>query len=675
MSRKIRIDTKGIKSALDKLNFSSKNFYKSIAEYIWNGFDAKATKVEVMLEVYDVNKIGLIRKLIIKDNGTGINYDKLKDKFDPVFDSDRLENGSTDSHISTYHGKNGVGRLTFFTFANFAKWTTIFERDSKKLKYDIKVSSDELHIYAGAEEQPKETDEATGTMVFFSGFLKFKTNSNMENEILDYLRKEFSWFLELNKEKEYRLLINGKDIDYLAFRVDEEFLEIFDEKNQARFNIKYLRWTSQLNDEYSKFYYMDENKNEVYKENTKLNNQGDDFFHSVYISSPYFKEFNFKSNEDSQQKAIHGGVRSDKVYKNLMEKLYRFLRMKRKPFLRKHSHKIIADFKSEGILPIHANTKLEEIQQEELTSVVKEIYEIQPKIFSSLRKEQKQVMVGLFKLLLDSGERERIIEIIEQIIKLEPSEREELSNLLKVTKLNRIIKTIDLIKERYKVVAILKQLVFKKELKANEIKHLQGLVGKHYWIFGEQYNLVSEADDDFDKALRNYQYILTEKDEYVFIDSKDKKKRMDIFLCRQRKLTSLINNTIIELKHPKVKLGGGQLSQVKKYMNIILSEPRFNSKVTKWEFYLVGNEFDSSGEIERDIENAKHHGENSLVYEVGEYKIYVKTWSELLDEFEIRHNFLNEKLELDKNKLIGELKSADEGLNIAKNSIAKASKA
>lgn len=42
-TNKIQLQSQGIKKAL-----KSYKMYDSVAEYIWNGFDAKATKVEVL---------------------------------------------------------------------------------------------------------------------------------------------------------------------------------------------------------------------------------------------------------------------------------------------------------------------------------------------------------------------------------------------------------------------------------------------------------------------------------------------------------------------------------------------------------------------------------------------------------------------------------------------------
>ncbi len=265
-------------------------------------------------------------------------------------------------------------------------------------------------------------------------------------------------------------------------------------------------------------------------------------------------------------------------------------------------------------------------------------------------------------MLLKSDEREQLLGVIDSIIELDFTERKELSEILKVNKLNRIVKTINLINDRYKTVEILRQLVFNKSLKANERDHLQKVIEENYWLFGEQYHLVSK-DEGFQRALEEYTYLLDGDKSKPKFTGNNIRKRMDIFLCRRRKNTDNIKNVIVELKSPSVNLGSEELLQVVKYKTTILNEQQFNSNVAIWDFILVGNQFDSY--ISDQIKNSKHHGEKSLVYYVENFKIYVKTWSGIFDEFEIAHEFLNEKLKLDKDKLIGELTSAEEGVELS----------
>ena len=116
----IEIGTPGIRKALNKYSPMS-----AIAEFIWNGFDAGADLVDIQ---YDANELGYINALRIVDNGSGIDYSELGKKFKPflhtnkVFDPDETHYGP-----SARHGKNGIGRLTFFKFAERAIGTTVYK--------------------------------------------------------------------------------------------------------------------------------------------------------------------------------------------------------------------------------------------------------------------------------------------------------------------------------------------------------------------------------------------------------------------------------------------------------------------------------------------------------------------------------------------------------------------
>jgi hypothetical protein len=63
-----------------------------------------------------------------------------------------------------------------------------------------------------------------------------------------------------------------------------------------------------------------------------------------------------------------------------------------------------------------------------------------------------------------------------------------------------------------------------------------------------------------------------------------------------------LKNIIVELKHPLIRLGEKELTQVKTYMNVILKEPEFNGNNMSWEFFLVGSTFNTKKEIENALE-------------------------------------------------------------------------
>lgn len=662
MASNVKITSRGIQKILK--NYNEK---LAVAEYIWNGFDAKADTIEIN---YIANELGHLDMLTIKDNGYGIDLSKLSTKFNPFYESEKAVEISSPKHTSIMHGKNGVGRLTFFTFANNAKWTTTYEAKDELVSGSIQINIDGLNTF-----QPsifdKPIQSQTGTEVSFNNISISK--QELENSIIPFLICEFCWFLELNKAKNYSIFVNGEPLDFTQNILDfQDEIQIIYEPSNTIFNVKYIQWRDSLHKEFSKYYFLNEKEIEVYKDYTTLNKKGDEFYHSVYISSSFFNDFDFNSNEEEIQSNLFGKAKSSPEYKNLIKEVNKFLREKRKPFLRVYASRLVEKYEQEGIMPVYENEWEEKYKRPQLEETIIGLYEAQPKLFASLNIDQKKTFVRLLDLLLDSNERENLFKIINEVVELEPEEREDLVGLFKTTKLNRIIETIKLIEDRYRTFYLLKDLVFNPDLKANEVDHLQKLVESHYWLFGEQYHLVTAAEPKFDEALRRYHYLLYQEDVDKKVMHPNKYKEMDIFACRQNILSNKIENIVIELKHPNIKLGRNQYIQVDKYLETILSEPEFNAPNMSWEFYLIGNDFDGSGFIERQIETNANHGIPSLIHwhDKGRVKVYSKKWSEIFTEFEIKHKFLNDKLKLEREQLTNELKSAKEVVEAAQENTA-----
>lgn len=644
---KIQISTTGIKKALKRYDY-----LQAIAEYIWNGFDAQATRVELS---FAIDEMSAIYGLKIKDNGYGINKSELKDKFIPFLESEKQIDPKERRTNSNIRGKNGIGRLTFFRFASDAIWETVYERENRRYTYQVVIKASSLDDYAENEEL--EVEEPIGTVVSFSGIID---ETISPEEVKNFLKREFGWYLELNRSKRYSIIVDEEELDYSTLIADRETITITQQETDTTFECRYVQWLERINNEFSRYYILDSKGNEKYKKATSLNNKGDAFYHSVFIQSSYFDDADFGVEyDDIQQLSL---FERDAVFKFLMGEIIKFLGKKRKPYLREYTNKLITDYESNKVFPKFSDNLWDKIRKQELETLVRELYQVQPKLFLKLNIEQKRIFVRLLNLIIDSGENERLFAILEEIVDLDEIERAELADTLKVSKLSSIIQTIKLIEDRYKAIEQLKSLVFNTELKANEVDHVQKFIEGHYWIFGEQYHLVTAAEPNFEEALRRYTYLLNGEKVKKKVDHPDKRKQMDIFMVRQDKQNDTIKNIVIELKSPSadVKLGKTQLDQVYSYMGVILKQDQFNAPNMTWEFYLVGNRFDKSGYIEGQLENAKNHGERSLVFKSEKYKIYVKTWSELFNEFELKHQFINDKLHLERNSLLNRSNSAEE---------------
>ena len=642
----MQITSAGIKNSLKR--------YKplqALGEYVWNGFDANANEVRVKI---DLNPMSGTSSIHVADNGDGIAREGLDIKFKPFYQSEKIYDPEI-KHSAT-HGKNGVGRLTFFTFSNFATWHTIYKKGNEKYAYNLSISATTLDDYDPSEESL--TSNNTGTTVMFA---EVTTAEITEDTARAYLIREFCWFLELNKSKAYSIYINDKKIDYSAQIVSAESQSYFYAKEKIDFNVRYVFWKDFVPD-FSKYYFIKSNNVELAKENTTLNNKGDRFYHSVYIRSALFDGFDLGKLDMNQTSMSGFHNKKSPAYNFVMNKVNERLREIRRPFIKESISGVIEKLEIETAFPNY-NPKniIDQYKKDQIEELISSLYIAQPKLFTNFQnKEQKKTFIRLLDLIMDSGEIDSLFYILSEILEMDEQERKDLSEILKYTKMSNITKTIKLLKDRYQAVNDLKALIYNPNLKANEVNHLQKYIENHYWLFGEQYNLVTAAEPNFEEALRRYLKYLHKEYEDVSIEHPDKLKQMDIFAVRQDVAHSRYNNIVVELKHPNINIGETQLGQVKKYMNVILNTKEFNADNMAWEFYLVGNKFTTDGFIEGELESNKTHGEPFLVHKRSRYNIYVMKWSELFADFEMRHSYLNEKLQLEQSLMQKQYIKADD---------------
>jgi hypothetical protein len=418
MANNVNITSNGIQKVLR--NYNEK---QALAEYVWNGFDANARTVEIN---YAPNELGFVDSLEISDDGHGINFENLSIKFEPFFESEKALQLPLNKNRSVMHGKNGVGRLTFFKFANDAEWQTTFLHHGALHSGRISIGVHALNNYqAGLLDIP--LNDKAGTRVIFSN-LKISAE-DLEQEIIPYLKAEFCWFLELNKKGDYTILINGEKLDYTDYIQDyEEDLLIRYEDSNTVFRLKFVQWKESLHKELSKAYFINEKNEEMHKEYTTLNKKADEYFHSVYIQSEFFTDFDFSGSEFDTQVKLYHRSKTSPEFKFLLKKVNELLRAKRKVFLKEYSSKLLERYEREGVIAKIDDT--DAASKKDLLNLIKTIYEIQPKLFSNLSIDQKKTIVSLLDTILVSDQRQQMMPVLENLVDMEEEERAELNAIL-----------------------------------------------------------------------------------------------------------------------------------------------------------------------------------------------------------------------------------------------------
>lgn len=651
---------------------------RALIEYIENGIDAWAKNIEINFKV-NKDLWEYIEEISISDDWKWINYYELYKTFEIYWDSQKTKK----KHKSDTSWKDWHWRLTFFVISTNIEWDTTFNDINWNINYSIKMNAGNLQQIDIPESKDnlKTSNNSIWTKVILTNILPSVTEWYLNNDFIDELYERLAWRLVLQWVKIY---INWTLLS-LSNVIEEEINEELDIKYEKKdelskiFDIKFIKWKKAMKEEESRYYFLNTRWEEVYKIATSYNRGWDEFYHSIYVKSAYFDNFIYSNNIVNNQIWLLDEWlinQHDKLFLNLKKELHVFLWKKRRPFIEKYANYYLEENFDKWNFIEKWDSLIDKHKYELVRSTFKEIYLIEPKFLNELNEKQLWIFAKLIDTVISEWESTKVFDIIDSTLKLDKEDREIFAEILKNIELSNIIKTIDIIKDRFKVIDILEKFVFDKDLKANEVNHLQTLISNHYWIFWEEYNLVWEAEVKFEENLRRFLYLLRweklDKSE-VKINDENKNKEMDIFMCkvdRQSESDNLkVKNIVVELKHPKITLWNEQFDQVRNYMTTILKEDRFNWKWYEWRFYLIWNRCNS--DIDGLKENAKHHWKD-IIYKDSRnnYTIFCKSWSDIIEENKTKLNFIKKQLDLKENFILNEtnISYADEWLNIIDNS-------
>ena len=631
------------------------NDYKeAICEYIWNGFEAHATEVNID---YSLNIASGVSELSISDNGDGIVYDDLSDTFGAFLTSQK----NLLSLKMKSKANKGKGRFSFSAFATGAKWITTYkDSDSIEYKaYEIILENDKKEVLSYTEPKVSAIRKA-GTKVEFDNIFSL-TAENMAFEVLEpALLKEFAWFLYLCKGRNLKININGKPIEYEKY-INTEFSEkTITTIAGSRFEVTLIVWTEAIKEKFCCYFF--DSKDEVKSiETTSFNRNTVEFNHSVFVKSDFFDgQENDCMEMESDQISLFTDEDDKKVYKELKKFIAKFIEKKIGNYMSQKADDAVRQMIEERkTFPEFPDDPYGKMQKQDLEKVTKEIYKIEPKIFYKLKPVQEKSLLGFLNLLLNSRERENVLTIVEQIVELTPEQRQDFSDMLRKTKLENVIDTIKFVQDRYKVIELLRTIVFDMTQYANERDHIQKIVQQHFWLFGEQFNLAS-ADERMKNALEKYiNFLYGVKDiEATLDEDAEQERRMDIFMCNVRDIeasfgTTMEENIIVELKAPKVILSKKVLRQIEDYMDFVRKQPNFNSEYRRWKFIAVCKEVDE--DVKGRYKTFEDKGKIGLVIQVENYEVYALTWDDVFKSFELRHAPLLKRLNYDREKLAKEL--------------------
>lgn len=639
----------------------TKNYKEALCEYIWNGFEANATKVDIN---YELNDCEGIETITISDNGSGINYNTLDETFGAFLASSK---NSLSSRLKSKANK-GKGRFSFICFSSLAKWETIFkDNDNIYKKYTINLTNENKQKIDYSEPQSISNGEI-GTKVTFYNIHNLLAVDLSFNSLQEHLLYEFAWYLYLNRHKKFDLCINNKLLDYSSF-IDTNLSETVSKTiNDYEFEITLVVWKDKIKEKFRSYYFDSQN---VIKgiDTTSFNRNTVEFNHSVFVKSKYFDNIETISLFDQTYDLnLFNNKNEQTILKLLKKEIQYFIEAKIGVFMSAKADSEIRKMIDERkTFPTFSDDDYGQLRKKDLINVTKGIFKVEPRIFYKLKEVQEKSLLAFLNLLLSSEERENVLTVIDEIVNLSFNQRKELADILRKTKLENIIETIKFVENRYQVIEILKQIVYNLDKYANERDHIQKIIESNYWLFGEQYNLAT-SDQTMYRALEKYNYLLygDKNASEKLSDEEASDRRMDIFLCSSRKVSTSLEtqfeeNIVVELKAPKIKLNKKVYRQIDDYMDYIRSQPQFNSRFRKWKFIAVCKSVDNY--IKSLYKSFEDKNKPGLVHQNDNYEIYAFTWDDIFKSFELRHAFILDKLNYNKNLLIEDIERNSEQKN------------
>lgn len=606
---------------------------RAIGEFVWNALDADATKVQVTLERNDLGGLSAIR---IIDNGSGIAASSAQRDFGNLGDS--WKRGTHRTGLGrAIHGKEGRGRLRFYSLAQRARWITTTPCEEG-------LSSRTLEIHAKSLERCEVTEAAAP--------LSQEAGTTV---ILDMLKSTFDALSTSDAYRQfstlfapYVLLYPNAEIYFNTFKVDPDItiyrwqdlppmVVNLPDRTIDDLKVKVIEWKSAT--ETRQIHFGGEDGIVLGSQPAHVTAPGFEF--SAYAYSAYFQEI---ANDNLLELDNLGEPNFLTVVGKIREALGDYFRSR----MSEQSLGIIQQLKDQGAYPYDGEPRDEiERRERQVFDIATYAINSHSRDFSRAETPLKRMTLTLLKEAIKHNP-DDLSTILEAVINLGKAKQSEFSALLKKTQLGNIIGASSLISDRVTTLEVLKGMVFDPKFRrtVKERGELDALVRDNTWLFGEQFH-ITMSESGLTKVMNRVAEDLGAKGK----SGRRIKKldgttgRVDCFLGRSvpNSNESKREYLLIELKRPLLKLGRKELDQVEDYVNAIRQEVEFTHTDTSWDFFLIASEFEP--EIESRIyQKDRPHG----LFLYGEnFRFWIKTWAEIVRENEARLQFVQKKLQVE----------------------------
>ncbi|MFP8757742.1 ATP-binding protein [Klebsiella grimontii] len=612
---------------LDKVSKSSA--LQAIAELVWNALDADAENVYVDLIETEFG----LSQISVRDDGTGIQYENAAKLFSSLGGSWKKDNLQSEK-ARFLHGKEGQGRFKSFSVGRVVEWNTVYSLDDVLYEYKIRGLADNKKKISISDKT--ETNKIhTGTTVLILEPIKNFT-SLVPAKLANFLSATLA--LYLSKYPTINVFVNKERVDpssQILFDTNYHLDDVIYSNVSHSYTLQIIEWKSS---EENEIFLCDKEGFPIISYDEKVRGTRG-YSYSAYLKSTHLTQLSHEGTislmgmESSLNPVLHNAetIIKDHFKKREIEK----------------SKELIDKWKNEGVYPYteNAGNIIEEAERKVFDIMALNVIRYIPQ-FDNGDIKLKRFQFKLLRHIVGSCP-DDLRMILDEVLNLSNEKRHEFAEILKDASLSAVISVSKIITDRLKFISGLENVLFHPDTKKvfKERSQLHKIMADNTWFFGESFTL-SVSDKSLTEVLRIHL-----KHQGINIPVDEKVTRIngsigivDLMLTRSigKNYPDEREHIIIELKAPKVNIGQSEIEQVKSYAYAVAEDPRFVDLKTKWNFWVISNDLTPYARRELKQLNLPE----GAIYQAEEITIWIKTWSQLIQENKHRLGFLRDQLNI-----------------------------
>ncbi|MEV6736126.1 ATP-binding protein [Streptomyces sp. NPDC051104] len=595
----------------------------AVEELVWNALDADAGRVVVVLER---NDLGGVERVRVEDDGSGMSAEQCEEYFRPIGASWKKSAQGTPVKKRALHGKNGRGRVRAFALGVQVRWTSVSDGIAGRQR--LVIESDRHCMDEFDISEPEPTTAPPGTL--FEAFGSAQLDVLAEERTRSSLTAAFATYLE--KYPDVRIEYDGHELDPSSeqLHVRNYALNLDGERAGEPAQLKVIEWRKPVTR--ALFLCDGEGMSRI---QLKPGIQAPGFEFTAHLQWPGFDELD--ADELAFAEWAPSGVPAE-VVAMAREHLRSHFRSR----VDERRREQVGQWQEEGIYPYAGEPadERERAERETFDAVATTVVRHLPR-YTRARKTTFALLRSV--LAHEPGD---VLRIAEELFTLSKQEQEELARLLDRTPLSALIKASAAATDRLDFLAALEHLVFDGGARQRVKEHgeLHRILEKECWVFGEEYGLHA-SDRSLNEVLRQHCRLLGREDlvpaETVVMED-GRRGRVDLMLSQAaRRGKGERHHLVVELKRPTTVLTMTEFGQINSYAQAVVNADRYRDAAVTWDFWLVGNNMD---EGLRQLAH-QHDRMPGCALSQPRFRIWVRTWGEIIEDCQERLRFYGEQLE------------------------------